>query len=283
MIKLYKDENMLNENLRNVMRDERNLTMQLGVFVSALEALSDVEIEYSNFNLLLQGVKMLYDTLELQVSSLMHQRVMPDQYPMDMSIGLDVSSMMNIKVRGEIDSAGYKIVYTIPEIRDRFVLYEVKALPFPLQRNLWGNLKVGRELVAVDARGRSFEYDARLCRGIGSSAICAPEVLEVHCKPVICSGELVVRKTIGSICVKDMEIFVPVRQGYLHQSVSGLVSIYSYVNDTVRIVCASVSSAVVQDIGSGITVLKLPSGCVAESSELTIFSASDSVFEGMCP
>jgi hypothetical protein len=174
-------------------------------------------------------------------------------------------------------------VYTIPEIRDRFVLYEVKALPFPLQRNLWGNLKVDIELVAVDARGRSFEYDARLCRGIGSSAICSPEVLEVHCKPVICSEELVVRKTIGSVCVKDMEIFVPVRQGYLHQSVSGLVSIYSPVNDTVRIVCASVSSAVVQDIGSGITVLKLPSGCVAESSELTIFSASDSVFEGEVP
>jgi hypothetical protein len=105
---------------------------------------------------------MLYDTLELQVSSLMHQRVMPDQYPMDMSIELDVSSMMNVKVRGEIDSAGYKLVYTIPEIRDRFVLYEVRALPLPLQRNLWGNLKVNRELVAVDARGRSFEYDARL-------------------------------------------------------------------------------------------------------------------------
>jgi hypothetical protein len=27
----------------------------------------------------------------------------------------------------------------------------------------------------------------------------------------------------------------------------------------------------------------LPSGCVAESSELTIFSASDSVFEGEVP
>jgi hypothetical protein len=80
-----------------------------------------------------------------------------------------------------------------------------------------------------------------------------------------------------------MEIFVPVRQGYLHQSVSGLVSIYSNMNDTVRIVCASVNSAVVQDIGSGITVLKLPYGCVAESSELTIYSATDSVFEGEVP
>jgi hypothetical protein len=100
---------------------------------------------------------------------------------------------------------------------------------------------------------------------------------------VICSEELVVRRTIGSVCVKDMEIFVPVRQGYLHQSVNGLVSIYSPVNDTVRIVCASVSSSVAQDIGYGVTVLKLPSGCVAESSELTIFSASDSVFEGEVP
>jgi hypothetical protein len=67
----------------------------------------------SNFNLLLQGVKMLYDTLELQVSSLMHQRVMPDQFPTDMSIELDVSSMMNVKVKGEIDSVGYKIVYVL--------------------------------------------------------------------------------------------------------------------------------------------------------------------------
>jgi hypothetical protein len=53
----------------------------------------------------------------------------------------------------------------------------VKVLPILLQKNLWGNVKIGTSLTAVNDRGWSFSYDDRVCVSKGSSAVCEPEVL----------------------------------------------------------------------------------------------------------
>jgi hypothetical protein len=63
--KLYSDESVLNDKLRTVMRDEYNLTVKMSALVFALEAVSDVHIEYSNFNLLFESVDLLFDTIAL--------------------------------------------------------------------------------------------------------------------------------------------------------------------------------------------------------------------------
>jgi hypothetical protein len=85
--KLYSDESVLNDNLRTVMRDEYNLTVKMSALVFALEAVSDVHIEYSNFNLLFESVELLFCFIENQVASLQYQKVSSEQLPVDNLVG----------------------------------------------------------------------------------------------------------------------------------------------------------------------------------------------------
>jgi hypothetical protein len=65
--KLYSDERVLNDKLRAVIKDEHNLTVKISSLVFALEAVLDVHIECSNFNLLFESIALLFGTLENQV------------------------------------------------------------------------------------------------------------------------------------------------------------------------------------------------------------------------
>jgi hypothetical protein len=120
-------------NLRSVIKEEHNLTVKMGALVFALEAVSDVHIEYSNFNLLVDSLALVYSMLENQVSNMRNQRVSPEQLPVNRLIEVfDVSSLMSVKVTGNIHSGGYSIVYTVPEVAETFVLKYVKVLPILL-------------------------------------------------------------------------------------------------------------------------------------------------------
>jgi hypothetical protein len=57
--------------------------VKIGDLVFALEAVSDVHIEYNNYNLLVEIVALLYRTLENQVSNLQNQRVSLEQLPVN--------------------------------------------------------------------------------------------------------------------------------------------------------------------------------------------------------
>jgi hypothetical protein len=120
-------------NLRSVIKEEHNLTVKMGALVFALEAVSDVHIEYSNFNLLVDSLALVYSMLENQVSDLQNQRVSREQLPVNKLVeAVDVSSLMSVKVTVNIHSGGYSIVYTVPEVAEIFVLKYVKVLPILL-------------------------------------------------------------------------------------------------------------------------------------------------------
>jgi hypothetical protein len=142
--------------------------------------------------------------------------VSSEQLPVDRLVGkFGISALNSVKVTGRIHSGGYSIVYTVPEIVEEFVLKAVKVLPVSLQRNLWGSTKIENALVAVNDKGWSFLYDDRVCVSKGSSAVCEPELLEVHCKPMFCEEELIVQKSFGKICVNSMSLYTPTVQGYI--------------------------------------------------------------------
>jgi hypothetical protein len=107
-------------------------------------------------------------------------------------------------------------VYTVPEVSGAFLLKAVKVLPVPLQRNLWGDTKIETALVALNDNGWSFAYDNRECVSKGSSAVCEPELLEVHCKPIFCEEELEVQKSFGKICVNSMSLYSPTVQSNIY-------------------------------------------------------------------
>jgi hypothetical protein len=208
--------------------------------------------------------------------------VSSDQLPVDNLVGkFGISALNSVKVTGRIHSGGYSIVYTVPEIVEEFLLKTVKVLPVPLQRNLWGSTKIGNALVAVNDKGWSFLYVDRVCVSKGSSAVCEPEFLEVHCKPMFCEEELIVQKSFGKICVNSMSLYSPTVQGYIYHDEIDQVSIFSPVNDTLRLECSS--NVVDKMLSVGITVFSLPSGCMAISSQLIIFSKSSVWNEGIVP
>jgi hypothetical protein len=280
--KLYSDESVLNDKLRTVMRDEYNLTVKMSTLVFALEAVSDVHMEYSNFNLLFESVDLLFGTKENQVASLQYQKVSSEQLPVDNLVGkFGISALNSVKVTGRVHSGGYSIVYTVPEIVEEFLLKAVKVLPVPLQRNLWGSAKIGNALVAINEKGWSFLYDDRVCVSRGSSTVCEPELLEVHCKPMFCEEELIVQKSFGKVCVNSMSLYSPTVQSYIYHDEIDQVSIFSPVNDTLRLKCSS--NIVDTVVPVGITVFSLPSGCIAISSQLIIFSKSSVWNEGIVP
>jgi predicted nuclease with TOPRIM domain len=57
--KLYSDKNKLNENLKNVISDERNIEHRVNDIIKALETFSDVNLEYESFSMLFTNIEEL--------------------------------------------------------------------------------------------------------------------------------------------------------------------------------------------------------------------------------
>jgi hypothetical protein len=98
---------------------------------------------------------------------------------------------------------------------------------------------------------------------------------------MFCEEELIVQKSFGKVCVNSMSLYSPTVQGYIYHDEIDQVSIFSPVNDTLRLKCSS--TVVDKLLPVGITVFSLPSGCIAMSSQLIIFSKSSVWNEGTVP
>jgi hypothetical protein len=98
---------------------------------------------------------------------------------------------------------------------------------------------------------------------------------------MFCEEELIVHKSFGKICVNSMSLYTPIVQSYIYHDEIDQVSIFSPLNDTLRLKCNS--NVVDKWLPVGITVFSLPSGCSAISSQLIIFSKSSVWNEGVVP
>jgi hypothetical protein len=70
---LYKDEDKLEKELNLLLHDEQNMTRQLSVIMSSLEALSDLQLEYNSVTFLLNSIEVMIVDLEMQVNSIIAQ------------------------------------------------------------------------------------------------------------------------------------------------------------------------------------------------------------------
>jgi hypothetical protein len=155
----------LNENLKNVISDERNIEHRVNDIIRALETFSDVNLEYESFSMLFMNIEELLQILHHQILSVLMQRLDADMVPLehDKAGSFGSGLFVHASVIADIDEAGYKLVYRIPEVSDIFRLYRVRALIFPMQRNLWGAMNLGSNSVAVNNRGYSFLYKPEDC------------------------------------------------------------------------------------------------------------------------
>jgi hypothetical protein len=80
--KLYSDENKLNENLKNVISDERNIEHRVNDIIKALETFSDVALEYESFSMLFTNIEEILQILHRQILSVLMQRLDADMVPL---------------------------------------------------------------------------------------------------------------------------------------------------------------------------------------------------------
>jgi hypothetical protein len=104
---LYKDEDKLEKELNLLLHDEQNVTRHLSVIVSSLEALTDVELEYSSVTFLLSSIEVMIVDLEMQVNSLLAQDVNAFMIPSSTSNSISLSSLRAAKLSGRITADGY--------------------------------------------------------------------------------------------------------------------------------------------------------------------------------
>jgi hypothetical protein len=104
---LYKDEDKLEKELNLLLHDEQNMTRHLSVIVSSLEALTDVELEYSSVTFLLNSVEVMIVDLEMQVNSLLAQGVNAFMIPSSSSDSITLHSLQAAKLSGRITADGY--------------------------------------------------------------------------------------------------------------------------------------------------------------------------------
>jgi hypothetical protein len=133
--------------------------------LKALETFSDIDLEYESFATMFTNEEELMQILHHQILSVLMQKLDADMLLLNhVKAGSYGSGLfVHASVIADMDENGYKLVYRIPEVSEIFRLYRVRALTFPMQRNLWGAVNLRSNSVAVNNRGFSFLYKLEDC------------------------------------------------------------------------------------------------------------------------
>jgi hypothetical protein len=266
---LYKDEDKLEKELNLLLHDEQNMTRHLSVIVSSLEALTDVELEYSSVTFLLNSIEVMIVDLEMQVNSILAQDVNAFMIPSSTNNSISLSSLRAAKLSGRITADGYSALIKIVRPSEVFSRKFVRVLPVPLQRKMWGQLLVEKPVIASNSRGEYF-YDLGVCNTVSSVTICEPELLNIRLVPDTCLAELVMNKGLGNLCLNSMKIVSPMRQEYIYLQNGDEVVIFTPMNDTLTFKCGIANIPETKQLTMGLNKLVIPKGCYARSSELII-------------
>jgi hypothetical protein len=228
---LYKDEDKLEKESNLLLHDEQNMTRHLSMIVSSLEALTDVELEYSSVTFLLNSIEVMIVDLEMQVNSILAQDFNAFMIPSSTSNSIPLSSLRAAKLSGRITADGYSALIKIVRSSDVFMRKFVRVLPVLLQRKMWGQLIVDKPVIAVNSRGEYF-YDPGVCSTVSSVTVCEPEFLNIRLVPDTCMAELVLNRGLGNLCLNSMKIVSPMRQEYIYLKDGDEVVIFTPMNDT---------------------------------------------------
>jgi hypothetical protein len=220
--------------------------------------------------------------LEMQVNSILAQEVNAFMMPTSTSNIISLHSLQAAKLSGRITADGYSALIKIIRSSDVFSRKFVRALPVPLQRNMWGQLLVEKHVIAINSRGEYF-YDLGVCNTVSSVTICEPELLNIRLVPDTCVAELVLNRGLGNLYLNSMKIVSPVRQEYIYLKNGDEVVIFTPLNDTLTFKCRIANIPETKQLIMGLNRLVIPKGCYARTSELIIHSHSMVIDRGLLP
>jgi hypothetical protein len=97
---------------------------------------------------------------------------------------------VHAEISASVTPKGFVIRYKVPEITTTFEVIELRMLPFPLGKELFGKIKLENSLVPISKEGYSFLYYPGTCVEKDSTIMCNPRQITVHSQPITCAEQL---------------------------------------------------------------------------------------------
>jgi hypothetical protein len=291
VLALYKDEAKLHGSLQSLLKDETELTVKLTHFSKALEAMSDVSLEYASIMSAISIIPNLISDIETQLNSVLSQNIVASLLPENIiSSNINnygIATLSGVTIDTEV-STDYYIVYRVPHIIDEYRIYSLDTIPFVIGNSSFHRIKLEANLIAMNSLGYSFVYEEDKCLSKFSRIFCEVSHVVISVTQNTCVSALAFnRRKIPDICKEKMEIIVPKKQMYLHHSSLPVISFFTPYKDDITYNCDFHDAGEytkVLSIPLGISMLNIPRGCIVFSRELLIYpNVYDSIDEHLEP
>jgi len=260
----------LNDKLSHLLKEDVSVNRQLTSLVRALEAVSDVGIEYTVIGSIIELIPILITDCRVMVHSLYDGVLPTDVLNIVWKTGKHShSSLKTVNSEVWVEHDMLSIVYYVPDFTE-FTVFSLAFLPIKLETGS-ACVRVGTDqyVAAVGMDGQFFEYDSRNCVSEHGSAICSADRITIRTKPTTCNEVLVVGNfvTLPRVCADELKVGVCTRQEYLRNR--GQVYIFTPYDDKVVYDCSGTQET--RTLLAGTTLFK-SSLCTIRTSELYIQS-----------
>jgi hypothetical protein len=276
VMKLYADESAMQHSLETLLSDESELAKQLATLSKALEIMSDVDIQFASVMSAIDQIPFLIQELETLTMSVVNQRLTSSMMPLTLQHHFSLPSLVHAEISASVTPKGFVIRYKVPEITTTFEVIELRTLPFPLGKELFGKIKLENSLVPISKEGYSFLYYPGTCVEKDSTIMCNPRQITVHSQPITCAEQLAFKPpSIPEVCQSTIQAVIPQGQSFIYQDSAPLVTIFTPYDDTVTVSCDYMNSTVTKhNVTIGLNTFQLPKLCKAISNELVIFATT---------
>jgi len=265
---LYKDESTLLTSLNNVMADEKSIFNQLAHLVSALEAESDVGLEFSSFMTALAYLPKLLRDIETLILGLTAQIVQPRMLPR--SSNFSSEEILGAKLSAIWHNDSW-IEYGFPRIVESFDAFVLSTIPFVLSDGAFHKIKISGKHVVTNDKGLYLVLEGSKCYSRYEATFCDAASSLVKVSATTCEDQLAKMPVrLPDICMSTMELAMPQRQEVVRDRLKSTLSLSTPYPDLLMVSCPDGERHVEAPVG--VTVVAVQAGCKITSSELLIFT-----------
>jgi len=265
---LYKDESTLLTSLNTLMADEKSIFHQLAHVVSALEAESDVGLEFSSFTTALAYLPKLLRDVETLILSLTAQIVQPRMLPPSSNFSSEEILGAKLSAIWQNDSW---IEYGLPRIVESFEAFAIRTIPFVLADGAFHRLKVSGKHVVTNDKGHYMVLEGSKCYNRFEATFCDAASSLVKVSATTCEEQLAkLPSQLPNICMSTMELTLPKGQEAIYNRLTSAVSLSTPYPDLLIASCPEEDRQIEAPIG--VTVIAVQAGCKITSTELLIFT-----------
>jgi hypothetical protein len=268
MIELYKDESDLNMKLTDLLNEDASISKQLSLIVRAIQTVTDVNIEYSVIESIMELIPVLLAECRSYVHSLF-SNVLPDDVFMYMwkSGRVNIGTAKHVRSEVWVQHSEMWVVYYVPDYAE-FSLFHLTFLPLKVNESS-ACLTIQHQpyMGAVGMDGVFFEYDGESCISESDSAYCDTDRVTIRNHPSSCVEKLLVGdyKQLPKECRDTLKIGVCSSQEFFRNM--GKTYIFSPYAETVISDCKGIQR--VHQIVAGTTVFD-STACTLRTTELLI-------------